>query len=82
LILHIDEGFANNTSWRFLEADYPFPVPTNPFASIFPEATYINGLTPDEQHDFVGVKIGDVNGSVVANSVMDSFVLPSIMKSK
>jgi hypothetical protein len=69
LILHIDDDFANNTSWRFVEAAYVFPVPTNPFASIFPEEVYINGLTAEEQHDFVGVKIGDVNGSAVANAM-------------
>jgi len=69
LILHIDEAFSNNTSWRFVEASYMFPEPSNPFASIFPEETFINGLTAEEQHDFVGVKIGDLNGSAVANAL-------------
>ncbi|MFT5264204.1 MAG: hypothetical protein ACI8YQ_002950 [Polaribacter sp.] len=67
LILHIDDNFANNTSWRFVEAAYVFPMPTNPFASIFPEEVNINGLSAEEEHDFVGVKIGDVNGSAIAN---------------
>jgi hypothetical protein len=67
LILHIDDDFANNTSWRFVEAAYVFPTPTNPFATVFPEEVNINGLAADEEHDFVGVKIGDVNGSAVAN---------------
>lgn len=67
LILHVDDDFANNTSWRFIEADYVFPEANNPFATVFPEATFINGLAADIQQDFVGVKIGDVNGSVVAN---------------
>ena len=69
VILHINEEFANNTSWRFVEADFVFPQPTNPFATIFPEAVSINGLTAEEEHDFVGVKVGDVNGSVVANAL-------------
>jgi len=72
LILHIDDNFANNTSWRFVETAYVFPEPTNPFASIFPEDVFINGLTADEQHDFVGVKVGDVNGSVIANQFVQA----------
>ncbi|MFT7450028.1 MAG: hypothetical protein ACI9VN_000740, partial [Patescibacteria group bacterium] len=67
LILHIDEVFASNTSWRFVETAYIFPEPTNPFATIFPEEVYINGLITEELHNFVGVKIGDVNGSAIAN---------------
>ena len=72
LILYIDDEFANNTSWRFVESAFVFPVPTNPFATIFPEAVYINGLTSEEQHDFVGVKIGDVNGSAIANDLVQA----------
>ena len=67
VILHIDDNFQNNTSWRFVEAAFVFPQFNNPFATSFPEAMNINGLTPDEQHDFVGVKIGDVNGSAAPN---------------
>jgi len=70
VILFIDEEFPNNTSWRFVEADFVFPVPTNPFASTFPEEANINGLQYLEQHDFVGVKIGDVNGTVVPNNLV------------
>jgi hypothetical protein len=70
MILHIEENFANNTSWRFVEADFVFPVYNNPFATIFPEEVFINGLLADELHDFIGVKIGDVNGSAVTNGLM------------
>ncbi len=69
LILYINESFPENTSWRFLEAAYVFPQPGNPFSNTFPEAVYINGLTPNEQHDFVGVKIGDVNGNAIPNDL-------------
>jgi subtilisin-like proprotein convertase family protein len=68
MILHIDEEFVNNTSWRFVEAAFVFPNANNPFATLFPEAAFINGLTESEEHDFVGVKIGDVNGSAVPNA--------------
>jgi len=69
LILYEDTEFQNNDSWRFVEAAYVFPNPENPFATVFPEMVSINSLSADEQHDFVGVKVGDVNGSVVANTL-------------
>ncbi|MFK7806379.1 MAG: hypothetical protein AB8F74_01135, partial [Saprospiraceae bacterium] len=72
LVLHIDENFTNNTSWRFVEAAYVFPTPTNPFASTFPEEVFINGLAADEQHDFVAVKVGDVNNSAIANQFVQA----------
>ncbi len=68
LILFIDDEFANNTSWRFVEAAFVFPDPTNPFETLFPEIVDINGLSADEIHDFVGIKIGDLNGSAQANA--------------
>ena len=46
------------------------PNPENPFAYSFPEIVNINGLLESELHDFVGVKIGDVNGSAVANNLL------------
>lgn len=70
MILHIDEQFPNgNTSWRFVDAAYVFPDPTNPFSSYFPEIFNVNNLDGSEMHaDFIGVKIGDVNGSATPNS--------------
>jgi Dockerin type I domain len=68
MILHIDEAFSNNNSWRFVPADFVFATPENPFASLFPEQAFINGLTGNETHDFVGIKVGDVNSSAVANT--------------
>ncbi len=72
LILFIDDEFQNNTSWRFVAADYVFPDPANPFAATFPEVVDINSLTPEEVHDFVGIKIGDLNGSVQANLLAEA----------
>jgi hypothetical protein len=71
LILSIDTEFANNTSWRFVEADYVFPSPSNPWLEAFPEVINQNNL-PEAgifDADFVAVKIGDIDGSVQANSL-------------
>jgi len=70
LILFINTEFPSNTSWRFVDASYVFPDVTNPFSTIFPEVNSINGLAADEIADFVGVKIGDVNGSAIPNNLV------------
>ncbi|GIV32415.1 MAG: hypothetical protein KatS3mg030_717 [Saprospiraceae bacterium] len=68
LILHIYDEFPKNTSWRFVPKDYVFSNPANPFDPPFPEARYINSLSHDIYNaDFVGIKIGDLNGSAVTN---------------
>jgi hypothetical protein len=71
LILGIYQELPNNTSWRFVDEDFVFPNPINPFATPFPEnisVADIQASTWDD--DFVGVKIGDVNGTVVPNGLV------------
>jgi hypothetical protein len=71
LILHIDLEFQNNTSWRFVDADYEFQNPANPFGEDFPEVYNINNLNSDMPNiDFVAVKIGDVNDNVQYNNLL------------
>ncbi|RMD72054.1 MAG: HYR domain-containing protein, partial [Bacteroidetes bacterium] len=69
LILHEIPNFTNNTSWRFVDADYVFPEPANPWYEPFPEVFNVNNLDADVMGaDFVAVKIGDVNGSAQTSS--------------
>ncbi len=70
LILHIDDNFTENTSWRFVDKHFVFSDPTSPFASIFPEVMSVSNLDHDMQSDFVGIKIGDVNNSATPNSLL------------
>ena len=70
LILHIDEEFANNTSWRFVDAAYEFTNTTNPFAETFPETSMINDLGEALASDFIAVKIGDLNNSAQPNQLV------------
>jgi len=64
LILFIDEEFPQNTSWRFIDRDFTFPDPAQPFSTPFPELINYNNLAAsDLEADFVAVKVGDVNGS-------------------
>lgn len=70
LILGINSNFQNNLSWRFVDAEYVFPNPGNPFLPGFPEAIALNNLSADEMDaNFVAVKIGDVNCSAVPHNL-------------
>ncbi len=72
LILGIYTELPNNTSWRFVDKAYGFPTPTNPFAEIFPETKQIANMTASmAAEDFVSVKVGDVNGNAVTNSLVN-----------
>ncbi|MEL6986281.1 MAG: T9SS type A sorting domain-containing protein, partial [Bacteroidota bacterium] len=67
LILGVYDELPSNDSWRFVDAAYEFEDPFNPFAEAFPEQYTIETLNEDMNIDFVGVKIGDVNGTVTPN---------------
>ncbi|MEM8906272.1 MAG: HYR domain-containing protein [Bacteroidota bacterium] len=70
MILYINTEFPENTSWRFVDEDFVFPDPNNPFASTFPEEYIINDLDQNmEQVDFVAIKTGDLNNSASPNNL-------------
>lgn len=70
LILNITTEFANNNSWRFIDAHHEFTT-QNPAADDFNEFYNINAVSESMQNmDFVGVKVGDVNGNAQANSLL------------
>ncbi|MEZ4952565.1 MAG: cohesin domain-containing protein [Saprospiraceae bacterium] len=69
VILYINDVFPNNSSWRFVDKNYTFPVPNNPWAEVFPEVININNmLTSVNDADFKAIKIGDINGSATPNN--------------
>ena len=61
LILFIIDELPNNRSWRFVDAAYQFPNPAHPFP--FPESKSYNNLAVNQLAHFIGIKIGDVNGT-------------------
>jgi hypothetical protein len=66
LILGIQNSFANNRSWRFIDVAYRFSDPKNPF----PFNDYMEMTKLDHNKaglDFMAVKVGDVNGSAKPN---------------
>ena len=72
LILNIESSFPSNQSWRFVDASYSFPNPSNPWVASFPEVKNVNDLTGSLSANFVAIKVGDVNGNAIANSTQGS----------
>ena len=72
MVLGLDTDFPNgNTSWRFVDANYAFPNPRDAFAGSFPEFININNFSQSEMEaHFVAIKVGDVDNSAVANSLL------------
>jgi hypothetical protein len=70
LILGIYQQLPGNTSWRFVDKAFVFPNPDNAFQTTFPEQISVaNALSSHMDDSFVGVKIGDVNGTAIANGL-------------
>ena len=66
LILGRTSAFSSNKSWVFLDADYKFDDPSEPWN--FEEGIYVQDLTRNMMtEDLIGIKLGDINGNV-ANS--------------
>jgi uncharacterized repeat protein (TIGR01451 family) len=67
VILGIQDHFGDNKSWRMIDKNYKFADNASPFSSPFPEKYHIGSLDNHMKIDWVGVKIGDVNSSYIAN---------------
>lgn len=67
VILKIIPEFPSNQSWRFIDNAYQFTT-NSPLTEPFTESILIEEL-PEEQMgvNFIGVKIGDINGNALAN---------------
>lgn len=68
LILGVTNRFEKNTSWRFVDKQYVFEDYNNPWLRPMTEVYEITRLQNAMEIDFKGIKIGDLDGSAVANS--------------
>lgn len=64
--------YPNNSSWRFVDTDFEFLTFDQP--CIFDEIAELENLTSNEEANFKGVKVGDINESAKANFVEDATV--------
>lgn len=69
LILYIDTAFNNNTTWRFVDANFTFADPSNPFATNFPECYDVNNLSQNVSFNFVAIRIGDLSPNSNCNGL-------------
>ena len=70
LLLGLESKLKSNTSWRFIDKDFVFADPANPFAEPFPETITVENMDVDRfEDDFLGIKIGDLNNSAVSLSL-------------
>ena len=67
MILGIYNEFPDNTSWRMVDREFTFWDPENAQEEAFPETYDIDALVSTMKADFIGVKTGDVNGSVTSD---------------
>lgn len=78
LLLGLYPAFPNNTSWRFINQDFVFPNPNNPFQTSIAEVNCllnaVNGQ--DTTLVFKGVKTGDVDCSALPNANSVPVVFP------
>jgi hypothetical protein len=73
LIMGTYNTLPNNSSWRFIDANYLFPNIDNPFQEAFPETkSYQQAMDDMMEEDFVAVKVGDIDNTNVPNNLMSS----------
>ncbi len=63
LILFQLEEFSNVDSWIFVPADYEFQNPNSPFSEDVPTFMDIDFTEDYNSADFIGIKMGDMDGS-------------------
>ena len=82
LVLSIITTFPNNTAWRFIDKKYIFTDPQNPLNEDFPELVNATMQSGINSADFIGVKVGDLNGSADASSLIQTVVRTPVEKLK
>jgi len=78
VLLGINTSFPENTSWRFVDAAYTFADPADPWLSPFAEKYEINQLNNNMELNFVGIKVGDINGNAQGQKLNES---PALFRS-
>ena len=67
LLQGIYTELPNSNAWRFVDANYVFTNPNNPFQGVFPETKQIASVTDSILGNFVfkAIKVGDVDGDAL-----------------
>ena len=63
VILGNRTGFSSDKSWRFMEEDYQFLDSNDPLVEAWKESMMFDPFDSDATINWLGVKLGDVDGS-------------------
>lgn len=68
VILGLVPDFPNSPSWLFLEEDFTFDDPNNPFTTVLPNNVYTFSTEADTlDMNYMALKMGDVNNNASPN---------------
>jgi Dockerin type I domain len=62
MVLGMIDKFSQNKSWTFIPKSYIYPDPSNPFSA--PRSITVTVTGNVKNLDFIGIKIGDLDGSI------------------
>jgi hypothetical protein len=69
LILGVEDELSGGKSWRFVEGSYSFANPMSPWNELgYAEVLAIDLEENVDDANLIGIKLGDINGSAVANA--------------
>ena len=80
-ILGLDTVYPVKTNWKFVDSNYVFPDPTNPFPYM-DSISVISLSAPVSNRTFIGIKLGDVNwdwNPLVARTIVPPFTRAQII---
>lgn len=73
LILNIETKLPGEKSWRFVDGNYQFPQPSDPWKEVFPETVKVKNLNGHRKdQNLIAIKLGDVNGSASPEGVAEA----------
>jgi len=72
LILEYHSEYPSNDAWRFVDRDYSFIDSNNPLFESFTEEYQIINLDNDMEVNFIAMKVGDINSSIVISELNGS----------
>lgn len=70
LILGLSDAFPSGKTWKFIPGNHVFLDPQNPWSNPIPEQYDIHNLVGQNDLDFIGVKLGDLNQSAEMNGLL------------
>jgi len=72
LVLGINQKLSNSGSWRFIDKTLKFNNMEDPWTTTFVDKYMIDKLSGNMKVDFMGIKVGDVNGNAKSKNLATS----------